>query len=173
MKLKIKVKELTEGCMPVITAKGDWCDLKAAETIEIKAAQAGVQYQKDNNKYRDVFTETVYIPLGVAMKLPDGFEAIVASRSSSPNKFKVFIPNGIGIIDNTYKGNNDQWYYVAAPMNNTIIERGTRICQFRIQLSQKATMWQKIKWFFSSGIEFVKVDNLDDVSRGGLGSTGY
>ena len=93
MKLKIKVKELTEGCMPVITAKGDWCDLKAAETIEIKAAQAGVQYQKDNNKYRDVFTETVYIPLGVAMKLPDGFEAIVASRSSSPNKFKVFIPN--------------------------------------------------------------------------------
>lgn len=57
-------------------------------------------------------------------------------------------------------------------MIDTIINKGDRICQFRIQLSQKATFWQKIKWLLSSGVELVKVDNLSSVNRGGFGSTG-
>ena len=57
-------------------------------------------------------------------------------------------------------------------MKTTTIHKGDRICQFRIQLSQKATIWQKIKWLFSSGIELVQVDNLRDENRGGMGSTG-
>ncbi|MGN0144139.1 MAG: dUTP diphosphatase [Clostridium sp.] len=172
MKLKIKIKELTEGCMPVIMKKGDWIDLRAAQDIELKAPQAGVQYQRDNQKYRDVEIPVAYIPLGIAVKLPDGFEAIVASRSSNPKKFGIFIPNGQGIIDNSYSGNGDQWYYIAASMENTTIKKGNRICQFRIQLSQKATVWQKLRWLFSSGIEIVQVNNLKDKDRGGLGSTG-
>lgn len=172
MKLKIKVKELTEGCMPVITNNGDWIDLRAAKDVEIRAAQAGVQYQEGGEKYRDVHIPVTYIPLGVAIKLPAGFEAMLDSRSSSPDKLKIFIPSGQGVIDNVYSGDNDQWHYVAAPMSNTNIKKGDRICQFRIQLSQKATVWQKIKWLFSSGVEIVKVDNLDTVNRGGLGSSG-
>ena len=73
MKLKIKVKVLTKGFMPVISDKGDWIDLRAAQEMEIKAAQSGVQYQENNKKYRDVVTPVVYIPLGVAMQLPKGF----------------------------------------------------------------------------------------------------
>lgn len=172
MKLKIKVKVLTEGCMPVINKNGDWIDLKAAKDVEIKAAQAGVQYQENNEKYRDINIPVTYIPLGVAMQLPDGFEAIVASRSSGPKKLKLFIPNGEGIIDNSYKGDNDQWCYVASPMSNSTIQKGDRICQFRIQLSQKATMWQKIKWLLSSGVELVKVDNLNNEDRNGFGTSG-
>ena len=57
-------------------------------------------------------------------------------------------------------------------MGNVVIQKGTRICQFRIQLSQKATVWQKIKWLFSSGIELVQVDNLRNKNRGGIGSSG-
>lgn len=172
MKLKIKVKVLTEGCMPEINPKGDWIDLKAAQDMEIRAAQAGVQYQVGNEKYRDVHIPMTYIPLGVAIKLPDGFEALVNSRSSGPNKLKLFIPSGQGVIDNTYSGKGDQWHYVAAPMSNAHIKKGDRICQFRIQLSQKATVWQKIKWLFSSGVELVEVEDLDSTNRGGLGSTG-
>ena len=172
MRLKIKVKVLTEGCMPAISDNGDWIDLKAAQDIEIRAAQAGVQYQEENEKYRDVFFPVTYIPLGVAIKLPAGFEALINSRSSGPNKLKVFIPSGQGVIDNSYSGNDDQWHYVSAPMSNAYIKKGDRICQFRIQLSQKATIWQKIKWLLSSGVELVEVDDLDDVNRGGLGSTG-
>lgn len=172
MKLKIKVKVLTNGCMPVINEKGDWIDLRAAKDVEIKAAQAGVQYQENGEKYRDVFIPVQYIPLGVAIKLPDGFEAIIASRSSGPKKLGVFIPSGKGIVDNVYCGNDDEWMYVASPMNNTKICQFDRVCQFRIQLSQKATVWQKIKWLFSSGIELIEVDNLKSENRRGLGSTG-
>lgn len=172
MKLKIKVKVLTEGCMPAISDNGDWIDLKAAQDMEIRAAQAGVQYQEENEKYRDVHIPVTYIPLGIAVKLPDGFEALINSRSSGPNKLKVFIPSGQGVIDNSYSGNGDQWHYVSAPMSNTNIKKGDRICQFRIQLSQKATIWQKIKWLLSSGVELVEVDDLGDNNRGGFGSTG-
>ena len=172
MKVKIKVKVLTEGCMPVINPNGDWIDLKAAKDVEIRAAQAGVQYTEDNEKYRDVHIPVTYIPLGVAMQLPNGYEAIVASRSSGPNKLRLFTPSGQGIIDNVFNGDKDQWHYVASPMTNTKINKGDRICQFRIQLSQKATMWQKIKWLFSSGVEFIEVDNLNNSNRGGLGTSG-
>ena len=166
MKLKIKVKVLTEGCMPEINKIGDWVDLKAAQDIDIKAAQAGVQYQENNEKYRDVTIPVVYIPLGVAMQLPKGFEAIIDSRSSGPKKLGLFIPSGQGVVDNTYNGNDDQWHYVCSPMREATIEAGDRICQFRIQLSQKATMWQKIKWLLSSGIELVEVDDLNNQNRG-------
>jgi dUTP pyrophosphatase len=172
MKTKIKIKELTEGCMPEITLNGDWIDLRAACDIDLSAPQAGVQYQSGNIKYRDVQIPTVYIPLGVAIQLPKGYEAIIDSRSSGPKKLKLFIPNGQGVVDNSYNGDDDQWHYVAAPMSRTSISKGDRICQFRIQLSQKATSWQKIKWLFSSGIELIKVDSLGNTNRGGLGSSG-
>ena len=172
MKLKIKVKVLAGGCMPEISENGDWVDLRAAKDVEIQAPQAGIQYQKNNEKYRDVIIPVTYIPLGVAMELPKGFEAIIASRSSSPKKLRIFIPNGEGIVDNIYNGNDDQWHYVASPMETVSIKKGDRICQFRIQLSQKATFWQKLKWFFSNGIKLVEVDNLNTKSRGGFGSSG-
>ncbi len=172
MKLKIKVKVLTEGCMPEINPKGDWIDLKSAIDITIKAPQAGVQYQENNEKYRDVTIPVEYIPLGVAIQLPKGFEALINSRSSCPKKFRAFIPNGQGVIDNSYNGNEDQWCYVASPMEHVFIKKGDRICQFRIQLSQKATLWQKLKWLFSSGVKLVEVDNLANKNRGGFGSTG-
>lgn len=172
MRLKIKVKVLTKGCMPVISKNGDWVDLRAAQDVELRAAQACVQYKEDNERYRDVAIPVTYIPLGVAMQLPDGFEALINSRSSGPHKLGVFIPNGQGVVDNDYSGNDDQWHYIASPLYNTIIKKGDRICQFRIQLSQKATFWQKLKWLFSSGIELVEVGNLSDTNRGGFGSSG-
>lgn len=176
MKLKIKVKVLTPGCKPIINENGDWVDLISAVDVTIPASQASILKRKtvDGERvgYRDVEIPTYYIPLGVAMELPKGFEAIIASRSSGPYKLGVFIPNGQGVVDNSYSGNDDQWHYVCSPMRETTIEVGDRVCQFRIQLSQKATFWQKLKWLFSSGIELVEVDNLSDTNRGGFGSTG-
>lgn len=176
MKLKIKVKVLTEGCMPEINPKGDWIDLRSAVDTKIPAPQSGTLKRRtvDNGEvaYRDVTMLTYYIPLGIAVKLPKGFEATINSRSSGPNKLGLFIPNGQGIVDNSYSGNADEWNYVCSPMRAVEIKKGDRICQFRIQLSQKATMWQKLKWLLSSGIELVQVKDLGNKSRGGLGSTG-
>lgn len=176
MKLKIKVKRFKneQGTMvsfPKVIRKGDWVDLSSSKEFVLNAPQAGTLKGHDV-KHRDVVSEVTYIPLGVAMQLPKGFEAIMASRSSTPKKLGIMQANGIGIIDSTFCSDSDEWMFPAVTVRKTSIAANSRICQFRIQLSQKATMWQKLKWLFSSGIEFVEVESLDNEPRGGLGSTG-
>lgn len=170
--MKIKVKEITEGSKLEIIKKGDWIDLCAAEDVELVAPQAGVQYELNGKRFRDVSFDSCLIRLGFAMILPKGFEAHVVPRSSTFKNFKIVQSNSFGIIDNTYSGNDDEWKFPAISLEHTVIKKGDRICQFRIQLSQRATIWQKIKWLFTSKIKFEWVDNLDPNSRGGFGSTG-
>ena len=177
MKLKIKVKKLNKDIdLPKVIDKGEWVDLRAAETVHLNAPQAGTlkRYKvgREEVSHRDVEFSYTLIPLGVAMKLPKGFEAIVLPRSSTYTRYKIIQSNSMGVIDNSYSGNHDEWKFPAIAMSDTTIECGDRICQFRIQLSQKATVWQKIKWFFSSGVKIVEVDNLDGADRDGIGSTG-
>ena len=171
MKLKIKVKELTEGCMPEIIEKGDLIDLRAADNYTFKAPQAGVQYQKDNKKYRDVTFDEQYIKLGVAMQLPKGMMAKLKGRSSLTKRHGV-VMSCSGEIDNSYCGNNDEWLFRVFAIRAGKINKLDRICQFEVVPSQKATMWQKIKWLLSSGVKLVKVDDLGNNNRGGFGSTG-
>lgn len=177
MKLKVKVRRLagTENFkvdLPKVIKKGDWVDLRSSKEMILDAPQAGTLKGHDV-KHRDVTSDVTYIPLGVAMQLPKGFEAIMAARSSAPKKLGVMQANGIGVIDNSFCSDKDEWMFPAVPLRKTSIALNTRLCQFRIQLSQKATVWQKLKWLFASGIEFVEVDSLDNNVRGGLGSTGY
>lgn len=170
--MKIKVREIVKGCKFEVISKGDWIDLHTAEDVTISAPQAGVQYEKDGNKFRDVTFSNKLIRLGIAMALPKGYEALIVPRSSTFNNFLIIQPNSPGIIDYTFSGNDDEWRLPAIALGSTEIKKGDRICQFRIQLSQKATFWQKIKWLFTSKIEFDWVDQLDNVSRGGFGTTG-
>lgn len=124
-----------------IGGKSDWIDLRAAETIELKAGEFRL------------------IPLGVAMKLPAGYEAHVVPRSSTFKNYGVLQANSVGIIDESYCGSNDQWMFPAYATRDTVIEQNDRICQFRIFSHQP-------------GIEFVLCDQLEDTDRGGFGSTG-
>ena len=157
MKLKIKIKLFRPQRLPELVDKGDFVDLR---------------YGGENTVYLNEGDYTL-LELGVAMKLPKGFEAIIVSRSSTYNRFGIMNPNGFGVIDGSYSGNNDEWKYPALALRDSVaIYTWDRICQFRIQLSQKATVWQKLRWLFSSGIKFVKVDDLDGTDRGGFGSTG-
>ena len=173
MKTVIKVLVKDAVCTPTILDNGEWVDLKAAEDVVLEAPQAGVQYQKNNNKYRDVDFKKEMVSLGVAIKLPTGYEAIVIPRSGTFKKYGVIQSNSVGLIDNSYCGNDDVWKFPILMTEEGKINKGDRICQFRIQLSQKATVWQKIKWLFSSGIKIEYVDSLSDNNRGGFGSTGY
>lgn len=176
MKLKIKVKRINKKLpLPEILAKGEWVDLRSSDTVVFKAPQAGVLkkrvIQGEVTPIRDVIFDTKLIRLGIAMELPKGFEAIVNPRSSLP-KLKVFQTNSQAVIDNSFNGNSDEWKYWVTALAFTEIKEGDRICQFRIQLSQKATFWQKLKWFFSSGIKLIETDNLSNPDRDGIGSTG-
>ena len=97
-----------------IENKSDWYDLRAAETVEMKAGDFKL------------------ISLGISMKLPEGYEAHVAPRGSTFKNFGVLQTNSVGIIDNSYSGTNDIWRFPALAMRDTVIHEGDRICQFRI-----------------------------------------
>ena len=172
--MKIKVKLFGIAKLPEIIDKGDWIDLRSNDDdFEVHAPQAGVQYvDKNGDKRRDVDFHTGLINLGVAMQLPKGFEAMLVARSSTFNKFGIMQKNAPGVIDYSYRGDKDEWKFSYIAFRKNLIQKGDKICQFRIQLSQKATPWQKIKWLFVKRIEFVQVPSLDDESRGGFGTTG-
>ena len=122
-------------------AKGDWIDLRSAEDVAIKKGEYHL------------------IRLGVGMILPDGYEAHIVPRSSTPSKFGIVCANSMGIIDNSYSGDADEWMFPAMAIRDTVILKNDRICQFRIVKNQPE-------------IIFNEVDHLGENSRGGIGSTG-
>lgn len=139
---KIKIKYFRDDIERIKKIEqGDWIDLRVAEDTELKAG------------------EFKLIPLGVGMILPDGYEAHVVPRSSTFMKFGVIQTNHFGVIDNSYCGENDQWYFPAYTLRDTILHKNDRICQFRIVKKQDE-------------IEFEEVERLKDKNRGGFGSTG-
>lgn len=99
------------------------------------------------------------IPLGIGMKLPSGYKANVYPRSSTYKNFGIIMANSVGQVDASYCGENDQWMFPAIALRDTTINKNDRICQFEIQKIQPE-------------IEFEEVEHLDEVSRGGIGSTG-
>lgn len=138
----IKIKYFAQDLEPIgKIAVGDWIDLRAAETVTLFPGDCRM------------------IPLGVGMILPDGYEAHVLPRSSTPVKFGIIMANSMGIIDNSYSGDNDEWKFPAVALKATTIHKGDRIAQFRIVKNQPP-------------IDFVVTQHLHDTSRGGFGSTG-
>lgn len=177
MKLKVKVKRINKNLpLSVIIDKGDWIDLRAAKTVTLKSPQAETLKKRvidgKEEKYRNVTFDSELFGLGVAIQLPKGFEAVVLPRSGTFRKYGVILANNEGVIDQSYCGDGDEWKFNALAFRDTVINEGDRVGQFRIQLSQKATFWQKLKWLLSSGIEIVEVESLSKVNRGGFGSTG-
>lgn len=152
MKIKIKLSNPQSSFKKI--ELGEWIDLRSETDVIIKPGDHHM------------------IPLGIAMKLPKEFEAIMAPRSSTFKNFGIIQTNGIGIIDSSYCGNDDKWYFSGLGMASKKINAGDRICQFRIQPSQCASCWTKLKWLFTNTITFIKVDDLERTNRGGFGSTG-
>ena len=140
--MKIKVKYFSKEIKPLeMTKKGNWVDLRSAVDVELKAG------------------EFQFIPLGVGMILPDGYEALVAPRGSSYPSYKIIITNSPGVIDDCFRGNGDQWHCAAYALKDTHIHVNERICQFRII--------EKQPW-----LEFEETEELEAEDRGGFGSTG-
>lgn len=123
------------------TEKGDWIDLRVAEDVELLAGE-----------YR-------CISLGVSMKLPEGYEAVIIPRSSTFKHWGIIQTNHFGLIDNSYCGDDDVWMFPALATRDVLIEKNSRICQFRIQKKM-------------DDVTFTTVDKLETVNRGGFGSSG-
>ena len=143
MMQKIRIKYFYDDMekLTYIDGKSDWIDLRAAEDVEMKAG------------------EFKLVPLGIAMELPKGYEAHVISRSSTFKNFGLLQTNSCGLIDESYCGDNDQWFFPALAMRDTEIHVNDRICQFRIMEHQPQ-------------IIFEETEKLDGKDRGGFGTTG-
>lgn len=120
---------------------GDWVDLRAAKTMKLHPGRSYL------------------IPLGVSMKLPDGYEAHIVPRSSTFRKWGIMQSNHMGIIDNSYSGDNDEWMMPVWSFGEAVINKNDRICQFRIVHKMPS-------------VKFTEVEHLDGPDRGGFGSTG-
>lgn len=143
MNKEIKIKYFNDKIekLQYIDGKSDWIDLRCADDIDLKQG------------------EFKLIPLGVAMEIPEGYEAHVVPRSSTFKNFGIIQANSMGIIDHSYCGDNDQWFMPVIAMRDTHISFNDRICQFRIMENQPQTI-------------FKECEHLEGADRGGFGSTG-
>lgn len=139
--MKIKIKYLADIDHIQKISKGDWIDLRTAKDIHMAKG------------------EYCMIPLGVAIQLPSGYEALVAPRSSTFKNYNIILANSLGIIDESYCGDEDEWKFLAYAVKGTDIPKNTRICQFRIIEHQPE-------------VEIEEVEFLGNDNRGGIGSTG-
>ena len=140
---KLFVKYFTDRIDPLcyVGGKSDWIDLHAAEEVTLKAGEFRL------------------IPLGVAIALPAGYEAHIAPRSSTFRNYGILMSNSMGVVDESYCGDEDEWKMPVYATRDCRIEANDRIAQFRIMEHQPA-------------IEFEECETLGNPSRGGFGSTG-
>lgn len=139
---KIKIKYFSDEIDKIEKMEyGNWIDLRAAEEVRL-----------DPGEFK-------LISLGIGMKLPEGYEAHVAPRSSTFKNFGIIQTNSVAVIDNSYSGDNDCWFYPVYALRTTNIHVNDRICQFRIVKEMPV-------------VKFEEVEHLDDKNRGGHGSTG-
>lgn len=122
--IKVHDEELP---VPEHKSYGDWIDLRAAETVELKQGEFRI------------------ISLGVSMRLPYGYEAHIIPRSSTFKNFGILLANSYGLIDNSYCGEDDIWGFPAIAMRDTVVHKGDRICQFRIMQKQPKLVFAKVE----------------------------
>ena len=139
----IYVRYFHEDMEPLcyVDGKSDWIDLRTAEEVTLKAGEFRL------------------IPLGIAIALPEGYEAHLAPRSSTFKNYGILQTNSIGVVDWSYRGDNDQWCMPVWATRDVTSEKGARICQCRIVENQPK-------------LNFVAVEHLNGPDRGGFGSTG-
>ena len=116
-------------------------DLAARETVTILAGKVG------------------YIPLNVAVEIPEGYWLMVAPRGST-HKLGLLMVNSFALGDPDFKGDNDEYVFPAFNFTDAdvTVDKGTRIAQMLLVKNEK--------------IELQEVEKLGNPDRGMLGSTG-
>lgn len=166
---KIKIKYFSEDYPRLEKLdQGDWIDLRVDSIVGGKAINMDRDFTtKETIMLNRWFKDTnityqkgdiLFLGLGIAMELPSGYEAYIVPRSSTFKKTGLLLTNGIGIIDNAYCGDNDEWKAMVIATRDGFINRHDRLFQFRIQKKQPK-------------IEFEEVKILGNKDRGGYGST--
>ena len=139
LKIKYHVKELEK--LRYIDGKSDWIDLRVAENVRMKQGE-----------YR-------LISMGISVEIPKGYEMLIVPRSSAYKNFGILQTNAMGVVDESFCGDNDIIHMPILAMRDTEIHINDRIGQFRLMPHQPE-------------VHFIEVDHLDNEDRGGFGTTG-
>ena len=139
--LRVLIKYLDPACRIQKIKQGDWIDLHSRIDAHMEPG------------------DFLIIPLGVCMELPHGYEGHLCPRSSTFKRWGLLQTNSMGIFDNSYCGDGDEWGFPAYATRPVNIKKGDRICQFRIVENQPH-------------VYFDEVETLGNPDRGGWGSTG-
>ena len=141
--MNIRIKYFSDEIerLRYIDGKSDWIDLRAAEEVSLKEGDFAL------------------INMGISVQLPRGYEMIIAARSSTFKNFGLIQTNAIGVVDESYCGDDDIIMMPVYATRDTQVHVNDRLCQFRILRHQPE-------------IVFEEVDSLENESRGGFGSTG-
>ena len=139
LKIKYHVKELEK--LRYIDGKSDWIDLRVAENVSMKQGE-----------YR-------LISMGISVEIPKGYEMLIVPRSSAYKNFGILQTNAMGVVDESFCGDNDIIHMPILAMRDTEIHVNDRIGQFRIMPHQPE-------------VHFVEVEHLNNMNRGGFGTTG-
>lgn len=143
--------------------KGDWIDTRVSTVAIVENTKEsisnGFKQCEDLNKFEYKSGQVVIIRLGFAMELPEGYEAELKSRSGTFKETGLILTNAVGCVDESYKGNNDEWIMCFYATRDGSICKNDRVGQFRINKKMPA-------------LDFEYVDNLEGEDRGGFNSTG-
>ena len=139
LKIKYHVKELEK--LRYIDGKSDWIDLRVAENVSMKQGE-----------YR-------LISMGISVEIPKGYEMLIVPRSSAYKNFGILQTKAMGVVDESFCGDNDIIHMPILAMRDTEIHINDRIGQFRLMPHQPE-------------VHFIEVDHLDNEDRGGFGTTG-
>ena len=146
----------------VLTEKGDCIDLRVSKVFKVdtppnEPSKVGEEVSFPHSYKKG---DTLFFKLGVGMKLPIGYKANVYPRSSTFKNFGFILTNSVGIIDNTYCGDNDEWCGMVYCTRDGVINYGDRIFQF-----------EPVP-VYTHEFVYTELENLDDISRGGYGTSG-
>lgn len=159
--------------------RGDWIDLRVNSIREYQPTHPGSDTSVDwmvtdvnelddsgdiiNVGSKEIFQyfkgDILLLGLGIAMDIPEGYEALVVPRSSTFKHWGFIQTNGVGVIDNSFAGDNDEWGMMVLALKNGCIERHSRVCQFRVIENQPT-------------LNLHEVPTLNNKSRGGFGTSG-
>ncbi|MBQ1310891.1 MAG: deoxyuridine 5'-triphosphate nucleotidohydrolase [Blautia sp.] len=139
--IRIRYHEKRLEKLTCIEGKGDWIDLRCAEDVTLAKGEFRL------------------VSLGISVMLPEGYEMIIAPRSSTYRNFGIIQANSLGIVDESYCGDGDIIRMPVIAMRDTQLHLNDRICQFRILRHQPS-------------IIFEETEELGNPDRGGFGSTG-
>ena len=164
--MDIKVKYHDQNMPAILQEKrGNWIDLcvtgvsRVVRYVDGSSKTFATPRTEDGQGWKISINENYILSFGVSIWFPETHEAFLLPRSSTYKRYGLTMPHSMGVIDQTYCGDEDIWILACKATRSAFLPLYARVAQFRL-LSRMPK------------ITIHSVDHMEQPSRGGYGSTG-